>query len=147
MASTHFSRVFIQTLAVITLAVASADQAFPIGIVAHAAAAVTGACIGANYTLSIAAEVFAGFAGERTLLLVLTGFTKPVFITETLATVAYPMIPTGLSIICRTDPVVAFTPRSIERSWFCDLAYADSTLACASPATDQAVGGPTAPQR
>lgn len=64
MASTHFSRVFIQTLAVVTLAVASADQALPIGIVAHAAAAVTGACIGANYTLGIAAEVFTGFAGE-----------------------------------------------------------------------------------
>lgn len=42
--STHFSRVFIQTLAVVTLAVASADQSLPVGIIAHAAAAVTGAC-------------------------------------------------------------------------------------------------------
>lgn len=52
-------------------------------------------CIGANYTLGISAEVFTGFAGEGTLLLVLTGFPKPVFITETLSTFAYPMICSG----------------------------------------------------
>lgn len=146
MASTHFSRVFIQTLAVVTIAVASADQTLPVGIIAHAAAAVTGACVGANYTLGISAQVFAGFVGEGTFFLVLTGFPKPVLIAETLSTVTHSMISTRLSIICWTEPVMAFTSRSIERSGFSDLTYANPTFTLASPTTDQPVGGPTAPQ-
>lgn len=56
------------------------------------------------------------------------------------------MISTGLPIICRTDPVMALTTRSVERSGFRDLAYANPALTLTSPTTDQTVGGPTAPQ-
>jgi len=70
-------------------------------------------CIGANYTLGIATEVFTGFAGEGTLLLVLTGFPKPAFITETLSTVAYPMICSGH--ICRLQLLIV---SSNMQSWY-----------------------------
>lgn len=56
------------------------------------------------------------------------------------------MISTGLPIICRTDPVMALTTRSVESSGFRDLAYANPALTLTSPTTDQTVGGPTAPQ-
>lgn len=53
---------------------------------------------------------------------------------------------TGLPIICRTDPVMAFASRSIECSRFGDLAYANPAHTLASSTTYQPVGGPTAPQ-
>lgn len=48
-------------------------------------------CIGAHHSLSVAAQVFAFSFREVAVLLVLTGFSKPVVITLTLTTVTCSM--------------------------------------------------------
>lgn len=63
MASTHLSCVLIQTLAVIALTEASRHQAPAVRVVAHAAATVTGAFIGADHALWVPAELFALLVG------------------------------------------------------------------------------------
>lgn len=141
MASTHLSRVLVQALAVVTLAVATTDEAFAVGVVAHAAATVTCSCVGAHHSLSVAAQVFALSAGELAVLLVLAGFSKPALITLALATVTQAMTATGLPIICCADPVVAFAPRPVVLPRVSDLAYANPAFTLSPPTADQAVRG------
>lgn len=144
MPTTHLSRLVVQALAVVALAVAPVDQALAIGVTAHTAAAVTGACVGAHHALWVAAQVFALPVGEAALLLVLAGLSEPVLITLTLPTVTGAMTIAGLAVICCAHPVVALTPRSVELPRVSDLTYADATVTLPPPATDQAIWSPTA---
>lgn len=113
-ASTHLSRVLVQTLAVVTLTEAARHQSLAVGVVAHAAAAVAGACVGADHSLRVPAELLALLVGEITHLLVLAGLSGPVLVALTLPTVTVAAVPTGFAIVCRTGPVVTFTTRPVE---------------------------------
>lgn len=140
-ASTHLSVVLVQTFAVVTLTETSCYQTLAIGVVTHAAAAVTGACVGAHYSLWVSAQLLALLVGQVTVFLVLAGLPEPVLITLTLPTVTHTMASTSLPVICSTDPVMAFTAWSIVVPWLCDLAYASPTVTLSPTTADKAFRG------
>lgn len=144
MASTHLSGVLVQTLAVVTLTETSRHQTPVVVIVAHAAATVAGASVGADHPLCVFAELLALLLGKVTLLLELAGVSKPAFITLAHPTVTVAAVVASFPIMRGTDPVVALAAWPVELPRIRGLTDADATVALAPPTADFAIRCPAA---